>query len=103
MCINVSTCVPVSLLVSALEKGVGREAVCMFYCVLNFKVHFLINTFWRGGRLEGIIILESFPLYSITKLIADYKQELHFFMVVSQMDHYEHLKYISCLSATCSI
>lgn len=49
MCINVSTCVPVSLLVSALEKGVGREAVCMFYCVLNFKVHFLINTFWRGG------------------------------------------------------
>lgn len=44
---NVSACMSVSGLVflSPLEKGVGREAVCMFFCVLNFKAQFFINTF----------------------------------------------------------
>ena len=31
--------------------------------------------------------------------MADDKLEFHFFMIVSQMDHYEQLKYIRCLPA----
>lgn len=31
--------------------------------------------------------------------MADYKPEFHFFMIMSQLDRYEQLKYIRCLPA----
>ena len=40
----------------ALRQGMGREAVhTRVYCVLHFKVYFLIHTFW-GTEWKGYVL-----------------------------------------------